>query len=201
MTTVYDFTADTLAGDPMPLSDYAGDVLLIVNVASKCGLTPQYAGLETLYRKYRGRGFQVLGFPCNQFGGQEPGEAAQIASFCSLTYDVSFPMFAKIDVNGAQTHPLYAFLKAQKRGWLGSDIKWNFSKFLIGRDGAVIARFAPNIAPKSLEKHIERAFDPPPPREPKPKRAAKPKREPKAKAAPKVKPAPKPKKPRPKPGA
>ena len=115
MTTVYDFTADTLAGAPMPLSDYAGEVLLIVNVASKCGLTPQYAGLETLYRKYRGRGFQVLGFPCNQFGGQEPGEAAEIASFCSLTYDVSFPLFAKIDVNGEHAHPLYAFLKAQKR--------------------------------------------------------------------------------------
>ena len=181
MSTVYDFTADTLAGASVPLSDYSGDVLLIVNVASKCGLTPQYAGLETLHRKYRDRGFQVLGFPCNQFGGQEPGDAAQIASFCSLTYDVTFPLFAKIDVNGEHAHPLYVFLKAQKRGWLGPDIKWNFTKFLIGRDGAVAGRFAPNIAPKSLEKHIERLFDPQPPADPKPNRAAKAKPAPKAK--------------------
>jgi glutathione peroxidase len=157
MSTVYDFTPATLNGLPKPLADYRGQVLLIVNVASKCGFTPQYAGLEALQRKYAARGFQVLGFPCNQFGGQEPGDAAEIASFCALTYDVSFPMFAKIEVNGEGADPLYVWLKAEKRGLLGTEaIKWNFTKFLIGPDGEVVARYAPNATPQSLEDDIEK---------------------------------------------
>ena len=156
MTTAYDFTADTLEGAPKALADYTGQVLLIVNVASKCGFTPQYAGLEALQRKYHDCGFEVLGFPCNQFGAQEPGEAAEIASFCALTYEVSFPMFAKLEVNGAGAHPLYDFLKREKRGLLGTEaIKWNFTKFLVGRDGEVARRFAPNATPQSLEDEIE----------------------------------------------
>ena len=155
----YDFTAQTLDGKPAPLADHRGDVLLIVNTASKCGFTPQYAGLEELWRKYKDRGLTILGFPCNQFGGQEPGNAEEIASFCSLTYDVSFPMMAKIEVNGAGADPLYAWLKHEKKGLLGSEaIKWNFTKFLIGRDGEVVARFAPNTEPKALESAIEAAL-------------------------------------------
>jgi glutathione peroxidase len=155
--SVYDFSAQTLDGKPAPLSDYRDKVVLIVNTASKCGFTPQYEGLEALYRQYQDRGFAVLGFPCNQFGAQEPGDAAEIASFCSLTYDVSFPMMAKIDVNGPATHPLYAYLKAQKKGLLGSEgIKWNFTKFLVDRKGAVAARFAPTDKPESLKSAIER---------------------------------------------
>jgi glutathione peroxidase len=154
--TVYDFEAETLEGRPVSLADYRGQVLLIVNTASKCGFTPQYGGLEALYRSHKDRGFAVLGFPCNQFGAQEPGDAAEIASFCSLTYDVSFPMFAKIEVNGPATHPLYAFLKAEKKGLLGSEgVKWNFTKFLIDRQGAVAQRFAPNTTPKALEAAVE----------------------------------------------
>jgi glutathione peroxidase len=152
---VYDFSAETLAGAPAPLDQYRGRVLLVVNTASKCGFTPQCKGLEALQRKYEGRGLTVLGFPCNQFGAQEPGDAAEIADFCSLTYDVSFPMMAKIDVNGPKAHPLYAWLKSQKSGLLGSSIKWNFTKFLIGRDGKVAARFAPTAEPRSLESAIE----------------------------------------------
>ena len=156
MTTAYDFTPKALDATPKPLADYRGQVLLIVNVASKCGFTPQYTGLEALQRKYAGRGFQVLGFPCNQFGAQEPGDAAEIASFCSLTYDVSFPMFAKVEVNGAGADPLYAFLKAQKKGLLGTAaIKWNFTKFLVGKDGRVAARYGPNVKPEALEADIE----------------------------------------------
>ena|SRR5579863_166914 len=151
----YDFSAETLDGKPAPLSDYAGKVLLIVNTASKCGFTPQYKGLEALHRQYGARGFEVLGFPCNQFGRQEPGDAGEIASFCSLTYDVSFPMMAKIEVNGPRTHPLYAWLKSQKGGLLGAGIKWNFTKFLIGRQGQVAGRFAPTVEPASLEGAIE----------------------------------------------
>jgi glutathione peroxidase len=152
----YDFAAETLDGKPAPLADYRGRVLLIVNTASKCGFTPQYAGLEALHRKYKDRGLVVLGFPCNQFGAQEPGDAAEIASFCSLTYDVSFPMMSKIDVNGPKTHPLYAWLKEQKRGVLGSKgIKWNFTKFLIDREGRVAERFAPTATPASLKHAIE----------------------------------------------
>jgi len=155
----YDFTAQTLDGKPVPLADHRGGVLLIVNTASKCGFTPQYAGLEELWRKYQDKGLTVLGFPCNQFGGQEPGNADEIASFCSLTYEVTFPMMAKIEVNGAHADPLYAWLKHEKKGLLGSEaIKWNFTKFLIGRDGEVIARFAPNTEPKALESAIEAAL-------------------------------------------
>jgi glutathione peroxidase len=154
--SVYDFTAQTLDGQPAPLDAYRGQVLLIVNTASKCGFTPQYTGLEALYRRYKDRGFVVLGFPCNQFGGQEPGDAAEIASFCSLTYEVSFPMMSKIDVNGPAAHPLYAYLKGEKKGILGSEaIKWNFTKFLIDRNGAVAARYAPTDKPEALQSAIE----------------------------------------------
>ncbi len=152
----YDFTASTLDGRPSPLAEYRGRVLLIVNTASKCGFTPQYAGLEALGRKFADRGLTILGFPCNQFGAQEPGSAEEIASFCSLTYDVSFPMMAKIDVNGANADPLWAWLKKEKKGLLGSEaVKWNFTKFLIDREGRVAARFAPNTEPKALESAIE----------------------------------------------
>jgi len=157
MSDVYGFAAKTLAGANASLSEYRGRVLLIVNTASKCGFTPQYSGLEALWRKYQDRGFAVLGFPCNQFGKQEPGDAAQIASFCSLSYDVTFPMFEKIDVNGEQTHPLYAFLKEAQPGLLGSTaIKWNFTKFLVDRSGAVTARYAPTTKPAELEGAIEK---------------------------------------------
>ncbi|MDQ2861107.1 MAG: glutathione peroxidase [Pseudomonadota bacterium] len=155
----YDFAAQTLDGKPAPLADYRGGVLLIVNTASKCGFTPQYGGLEALWRKYRDKGLTILGFPCNQFGGQEPGNADEIANFCSLTYEVSFPMMAKVEVNGPNADPLYAWLKHEKKGLLGSEaIKWNFTKFLIGRDGEVIARFAPNTEPKALKSAIEAAL-------------------------------------------
>jgi glutathione peroxidase len=153
--SAYDFTAQTLDGQPAPLADHRGEVMLIVNTASKCGFTPQYAGLEALWRKYQDRGLVVLGFPCNQFGAQEPGNADEIASFCSLTYDVSFPMMGKIDVNGPKADPLYVWLKGEKTGLLGSGIKWNFTKFLIDREGAVAGRFAPTATPASLESAIE----------------------------------------------
>jgi glutathione peroxidase len=154
--SIYDFEAQTLEGQPARLSDYRGQVLLIVNTASKCGFTPQYEGLEALWRQHKDQGFAVLGFPCNQFGAQEPGDAAQIASFCALTYDVSFPMFAKIEVNGPAAHPLYAFLKKEKKGLLGSEaVKWNFTKFLVDRSGAVVARFAPTEKPEALDSAIE----------------------------------------------
>ena len=156
MASIYDFTAETIDGQPAPLADYEGKVVLIVNTASKCGFTRQYAGLEELYRKYRDHGLVVLGFPCNQFGAQEPGDAEEIKNFCSLTYDVDFPMMRKIDVNGPAAHPLYAFLKKQKKGVLGTEgIKWNFTKFLIDRDGKVVDRFAPTVEPKALEGAIE----------------------------------------------
>jgi len=159
MSSIYDFTAAAADGSPAPLAAYRGKVLLIVNVASKCGFTPQYEGLEALYRKYRDQGLVVLGFPCNQFGGQEPGDATQIASFCTLTYDVTFPVLAKIDVNGPKADPLYGFLTHEKRGLLGSTgIKWNFTKFLVGRDGKVLERFAPADKPESLEGAIEKAL-------------------------------------------
>ena len=153
--SVPDFTAAALDGTELPLSRFRGQVLLVVNVASRCGFTPQYTGLEALYRKFRDRGFAVLGFPCNQFGAQEPGTEAEIGSFCSTTYDVTFPMFAKIDVNGEHTHPLYQYLKDEKPGVLGTEaIKWNFTKFLVGRDGKVVRRFAPNVKPEDIEPHI-----------------------------------------------
>ncbi len=152
----YDFATRTLDGRETTLADWKGQVLLVVNVASKCGFTPQYEGLEALYRKYKDRGFAVLGFPCNQFGAQEPGDAAEIANFCSLTYDVSFPMMSKIDVNGPKADPLYAWLKHVKKGVLGTEgIKWNFTKFLIDREGKVAARFAPLDKPEALTAAIE----------------------------------------------
>ena len=155
--SVYDFAAETLDGQPAPLGTYRGQVLLIVNTASKCGFTPQYTGLEALYRKFKDRGLTILGFPCNQFGGQEPGDAAEIANFCSLTYDVSFPMMAKIAVNGAGAAPLYRYLKSQKKGLLGSEsVKWNFTKFLVDRGGEVVARFGPADKPEALEGAVER---------------------------------------------
>jgi len=154
--SIYDFSAETLDGKPAPLSDWRDKVVLIVNTASKCGFTGQYAGLEALYRKYRDRGFVVLGFPSNQFGQQEPGNAMEIASFCSLTYEVDFPMMQKIDVNGPKAHPLYTYLKKAKRGFLGTEsVKWNFTKFLVDRSGQVTRRFAPNVEPKALEGAIE----------------------------------------------
>jgi|SRR5215469_15643797 len=156
MTSIYDFSAKSLSGEDIPLSAFRGKVLLIVNTASKCGFTPQYSGLEALHRKYGVRGFEVLAFPCNQFAAQEPGDALEIADFCTLNYDVTFPVFAKIEVNGRGAHPLYKFLKQTKRGFLGSaSIKWNFTKFLAGRDGAVTGRFAPVTRPERLESRIE----------------------------------------------
>jgi glutathione peroxidase len=154
--SVYDYSAKTLDGQDVSLADYRGQVLLIVNTASKCGFTPQYEGLETLYKDLKGRGFTVLAFPCNQFGAQEPGNAEEIANFCSLTYDVTFPVMSKIDVNGADAHPLYRFLKKEQKGLLGTEaIKWNFTKFLIGKDGEVVERFAPTVKPEDLKVAVE----------------------------------------------
>ncbi len=153
---IYDFSASLLDGTPESLGRWRGDVLLVVNTASKCGFTPQYEGLEALQTRFASRGFSVLGFPCNQFGNQEPGDAAAIGGFCQTNYGVSFPMFAKVEVNGSGTHPLFAWLKAQKAGLLGlSGIKWNFTKFLIDRKGDVVARYAPTTKPESLTKPIE----------------------------------------------
>ncbi|MCA8889273.1 MAG: glutathione peroxidase [Parvularculaceae bacterium] len=155
MTTIHDFSANNIDGAPQSLAEYRGKMVLIVNVASKCGFTPQYEGLQALYEKYRDQGFEILGFPCNQFGAQEPGTEAEIASFCTLTYGVDFPMFSKIDVNGADTHPLYQFLKTEKPGLAGSQsIKWNFTKFLVGRDGRVLSRFGPQDTPALLDRKI-----------------------------------------------
>jgi glutathione peroxidase len=156
--SIYDFTARDIDGKERSLSEYRGKVLLIVNTASQCGFTYQYKGLEALHRKYADKGVEVLGFPCNQFGQQEPGDAAEIKNFCSINYDVTFPIFAKIDVNGPAAHPLYEHLTQQKGGGLlGRKIKWNFTKFLVGRDGEVIARFPPTAKPEALDRVIERA--------------------------------------------
>lgn len=155
MASITDFTATSLTGEEVPLKRFEGQVLLIVNTASACGFTPQYRGLEALQRAYANRGFAVLGFPCNQFGAQEPGTAEEIGAFCSTKYDVTFPLFAKIDVNGADAHPLYKFLKGEKTGLLGSAIKWNFTKFLVDRQGNVVSRHAPTTSPESLKKEIE----------------------------------------------
>jgi glutathione peroxidase len=153
VTSFYDFKMKTLEGKPADLGMYKGKVSLVVNVASKCGYTPQYTGLESLYRRYKARGFAVLGFPCDQFGHQEPGTEAEISQFCSLAYDVTFPMFAKIDVNGPNEHPLYAVLKSGARGVLGTTaIKWNFTKFLVGRDGTVLSRFGSRDTPEDIEQ-------------------------------------------------
>lgn len=157
MTIATDFSAKTIAGSDVSLSAYAGKVLLIVNVASKCGFTPQYKGLEAVYKQYKDRGLTVLGFPCDQFGHQEPGDEAEIMQFCSLTYDVSFPMFAKLKVNGDDAHPLYKYLKGEAPGVLGTEgIKWNFTKFLIGKDGKVVKRYGSMDKPEDIAKDIEK---------------------------------------------
>ncbi|WGR95762.1 glutathione peroxidase [Bradyrhizobium sp. ISRA443] len=155
MPSVYDFTARSLAGEDVPLQRFEGQVLLIVNTASACGFTPQYKGLQELHADLSPRGFAVLGFPCNQFGAQEPGDAKQIAEFCETNYAVTFPMFAKIDVNGTNAHPLYEYMKREKSGLLGASIKWNFTKFLVDRAGKVVARHAPTARPEGLRKDIE----------------------------------------------
>jgi glutathione peroxidase len=155
--TVHDFTAKTIDGADVSLSDYHGKVLLIVNVASRCGFTPQYEGLQKIYGQYRDRGFEVLGFPCNQFGAQEPGTNQDIKNFCSANYGVKFPLFAKIEVNGENTHPLYRFLKEARRGLLGTQrIKWNFTKFLVERDGVPLKRYSPQDKPENIARDIER---------------------------------------------
>jgi glutathione peroxidase len=156
---VFDFQATSLDGKPVDLAQYRGKVLLIVNTASKCGFTPQYEGLETLYRALHARGLEVLGFPCNQFGSQEPGSEAEIGAFCEKNYGVSFPMFAKVDVNGDGAHPLWKYLKNAAPGVLGTEgIKWNFTKFLVGRDGTVLHRYAPQTKPEDIGDDIEKAL-------------------------------------------
>ena len=155
MSAIYDFTANSLAGEAVPLKRFEGHVLLIVNTASACGFTPQYKGLQELHQKLSPRSFAVLGFPCNQFGAQEPGDARQIEQFCESNYGITFPMFAKIDVNGSHTHPLFEYLKREKSGLLGSSIKWNFTKFLVDRAGKVVGRYAPTVRPENLTREIE----------------------------------------------
>ena len=153
--SVYDYTMKTAAGEEVSLAQYKGKVLLIVNTATGCGFTPQYEGLEKLYEDYRDKGLEILDFPCNQFGNQAPGSNEEIVSFCKLKYDVSFPQFAKIEVNGAAEAPLYTYLKKEKGGMLGSRIKWNFTKFLVDRDGKVVERFAPTVTPEQIEDKIK----------------------------------------------
>jgi len=161
MNAITDHIVTGADGQPVDLSAYAGKVLLIVNTASKCGFTPQYAGLEALQRQFGERGFAVLGFPCNQFGAQEPGDAEEIRTFCSLTYDVTFPMFAKVDVNGADADPLFTALKKQAPGFLGTGaIKWNFTKFLVDRNGQVVERYAPTTKPEAIEADIAKLLEP-----------------------------------------
>ena len=157
MSSIYDYKANSLDGKEVPLSDYRGKVVLIVNTASQCGFTPQYAGLEALYKAYQDKGLSVLGFPCNQFGAQEPGSAAEIGAFCQKNYGVTFPMFEKIEVNGSNAHPLWTYLKDEKPGLLGTKaIKWNFTKFLVDREGHVVQRFGSNEAPDSIRPAIEK---------------------------------------------
>lgn len=156
MASVYDFEVKRLNGESVKLSEYRGKVLLIVNTASTCGFTPQYGGLEKLYGKFQARGLEILGFPCNQFGKQEPGSSEEIAEFCSVNYGVTFPMFEKIDVNGKDAHPLYQYLKSQARGLLGSEpVKWNFTKFLVDREGEVVKRYGSKTKPERIEADIE----------------------------------------------
>jgi glutathione peroxidase len=156
MTIAYDFAAKTIDGVEQSFSSYRGKPLLVVNVASKCGFTPQYAGLEALYRKFHDRGLEVLGFPCDQFGHQEPGDESEIKSFCATNFDVTFPMYSKVEVNGANAHPLYRWLKSEKAGVLGTAaIKWNFTKFLIDRTGNVVKRYAPTDTPEKIEKDLD----------------------------------------------
>ena len=157
MSTLHDFTADTLEGQPRSLADFRGQVVLVVNVASKCGFTPQYTGLEALWKEYGPKGLAVVGFPCNQFGAQEPGSAEDIRQFCSLTYPVSFPLFAKVEVNGPNAHPVYGFLKSGAPGVLGTEaVKWNFTKFLVAKDGRVVERYASTTTPASLKADIDK---------------------------------------------
>ena len=157
MANVYDFTVNDIHGTPVKLDRYKDKVMLVVNVASKCGFTPQYQGLEALYQKYHGKGLEILGFPCNQFGEQEPGSEAEIEQFCELNYGVTFPMFSKIDVNGDKAAPLYKYLKKEKPGLMGSEaIKWNFTKFLVDRNGKVLERYAPNTEPAAIAGDIEK---------------------------------------------
>jgi glutathione peroxidase len=157
MSTIYTFTAQALNGEPISLERYRGKVLLIVNTASECGFTPQYAGLQKLHEQYAARGLEVLGFPCNQFGGQEPGDAEQIGSFCTQNFGVTFQMFGKIDVKGEHAHPLYRYLTSEVPGLLGLEsIKWNFTKFLVSRDGEIVERYAPTTKPDAIAKDIER---------------------------------------------
>ncbi len=159
MPTIYDFDAESITGQPVKLADYQGQVLLIVNTASQCGFTPQFKGLQALHEQFGGKGLTVLGFPSNEFGGQDPGANDEIASFCEMNYGVSFPMMAKIEVNGKAAHPLYQWLKAEKPGLLGLEaIKWNFTKFLIGKDGRVLKRYAPQDAPEKIAADIEAAL-------------------------------------------
>lgn len=159
MTNLYQFEADLLEGETKSLADYQGKVLLIVNTASKCGFTPQFAGLEKIYEKYKEQGFEVLGFPCNQFGGQDPSSNQEIGSFCQRNYGVSFPMFAKVDVKGPEAHAIFRYLTREAKGILGSEnIKWNFTKFLVSRDGKVLNRYAPTTKPENLEEDIEKAL-------------------------------------------
>lgn len=167
MTSIHSFSARSLDGKNIDLAAYANKVLLIVNVASECGFTPQYQGLQTLYQHYQDRGFAVLAFPCNQFGRQEPGDSDQIAAFCDTSYKTTFPLFEKIEVNGSHAHPLYRWLKSEKAGVLGlARIKWNFTKFLVGRDGQVLKRYGPATRPEALRTDIEKALDAPPRRAP-----------------------------------
>ena len=159
MASIYDFTVKDIHGKPVKLDSYRGRVMLIVNTASECGFTPQYKGLEFMYEKLHDKGLEVLGFPCNQFGGQEPGGEKEIAQFCEINFGVTFPMFAKVDVNGDDAAPLYRYLKAEKPGLLGSEaIKWNFTKFLVDREGNVVKRYAPNDTPESIAKDVEKAL-------------------------------------------
>jgi glutathione peroxidase len=159
MASIYDFTVNDIHGKPVKLDRYRGKLMLIVNTASECGFTPQYKGLEAMYEKLHDKGLEVLGFPCNQFGGQEPGGEKEIAQFCELNYGVTFPMFAKVDVNGDKAAPLYKFLKSEKPGLLGSEaIKWNFTKFLVDREGNVVKRYAPNDTPESIAKDVEKVL-------------------------------------------
>ncbi|WP_062311748.1 glutathione peroxidase [Demequina rhizosphaerae] len=158
MPTLHDFSATTLEGDERPLADYAGRVVLVVNTASRCGLTPQFEGLEALHRELRDEGLVILGFPCNQFAGQEPGPSEEIGEFCARNYGVSFPMFARIDVNGRDAHPLYRWLKGETRGLTGGRIKWNFTKFLVGADGRVIRRYAPTTEPSAIAADVRAAL-------------------------------------------
>ena len=159
MSSIYQFEAELLEGETKALADYKGKVMLIVNTASKCGFTPQFAGLEKLYEKYKAQGLEVLGFPCNQFGGQDPGTNKEIGAFCQRNYGVSFPMFAKVDIKGPEAHVIFRFLTREAKGILGSqNIKWNFTKFLVGRNGEVLGRYAPTTKPEALEADIENAL-------------------------------------------